>query len=307
MATGMPGGQRRNNNKEKSMKFRSFIIVLLALLMVFAFASCKRDPGDDGKDPEQVIDDPSVLDLYPWKNYTPTSDTVYEIEIVDGVAAKYYSNDKLKLVFGETIQAAGDVLTLKYRSERSIYQWDIRDGSMKWVYEKNKNGFEDPVLGEGGWYTLTYTFGETDINGAEITYPYTNGFGVFFRGNFVAEDSFEIMDITLTHTNGSGEKEVTEIEVDDSTITSSAELVDTITDHVWEKPRTYAVLLSTGALGDADEYPVVFKYNAGDKIDFNEVSAAGIDEVYFDVEKTQPYYRSWKVIEDGLVLYYEGE
>ena len=292
------------------MKLRNFIIVLLAVLVAFAIVGCKNTPEEPtGKDPKQEIDDPSVLDLYPWENYTPTTSDLYQIEIVDGVDQKYYSNDKLKVVFSVPVQAAGDVVTLKYRSERSIYQWDIRDGSnVKWVYEKSKNGFEDPVLGEGGWYTLTYTFGETDINGKEVTYPYTNGFGIFFRGNFVAEDAFELMDITLTHTDPeTGDKTVTEIGSDDFEITSSATLMDTIPDYVWFKPRTYAVLLATGELGDTDEYPVVMKVKAGDQIDFNVLAAEGIDEAYFDVEKTKPYYRSWQVIQDGLVLYYEGK
>lgn len=283
------------------MKLRNFIIVLLAALMVFAFAGCKNDPKGD---PEQVIDDPSVLDLYPWNDYTPTSSSLYEIEITDGVDKGYYSYDKLKIVFSVPIAAEGDVITLKYRSERSIYQWDIRDDSMKWVYENSKNGFVDPVIGEGGWCTLTYTFGATDISGNPITYPYPR-FGIYFRGNFVAEDTFEIMDITMTHTDpDTGEKTVTALTSDDFTITSSAMVIGSNQDYIWAKPRTYAVLLATGKLGDGDKEPVVMKLNAGAKIDFNELAAEGIAEAYWDEAKTQPYYRSWQVIEDGLVLYY---
>ena len=230
------------------MKLRNFLIVLFALLMVFAFASCKHEPKVEPT-PEPV-DDP--WELYPFKDYTPTSNDVQVITITEGVESDYWNKDKLKIEWEEPVEA-GDVITLKYRSERGIYQWDIRDGSTKWVYETSKNNFTDPVLGEGGWYTLTYTFADVDINGTSL--PSNSRFGIYFRGNFVEGDIFEIMDVKLN-----GEP----LAIEATNIKSAASLAEeTIKDHVWDIPRNYSVLLATGKLGEVDKTPLIEKVAPG--------------------------------------------
>ena len=287
------------------MKFRNLAIILLSVFVVLALVACKEEVKTEvNNDPEQVIEDLSVLELYPWSVYEPTESVVYEITVTeDDISNQKNNKDKLKLEFAEEINA-GDVITLKYRSERTVYQWDIRDASnVKWVYENDKNGFVDPVVGEGGWCTLTYTFGN-NINGESVEYPYPQ-FSVYLRGNFIEGDTIEIMDITLTRKAEEGPDTVTELEIDeDSILSTNYELTDTITDHVWEKPRTYAVLVATGEPGDVDKNPIVMKVAPGEKVDFSLLKQHGVTKVYFDEEKKNPYYKSWKVVEDGLVLYY---
>ena len=275
------------------MKFRNFLIVLLAVLMIFALASCKNEPEE--KEPEFT---PVEVDLWPYKNYTPTDNDVYEITITEGISSGYWSYDKLKLVFGETINA-GDTVTFKYRSERNIYQWDVRDASVtKWVYETHQDGFEVPVLGEGGWYSFSYTFADTDYNGVAVTYPYEGGFGVFLRGAFIEGDVIEIMDVKLND-------EPLLIEAD--TITSSAELSEeTIKDHVWSIPKNYAVLFATAALGNSDKTPVVAKVEAGSMLDLSALTEEkGSCSVFSDADKTQPLDpKVTQVLEDGFKVYY---
>ena len=272
------------------MKFRSFIIVLLAILTVFAFASCKNEPEEPEFKPVEV-------DLYPYKNYTPTDKDVYEITITEGVTSGYWSYDKLKLVFTETINA-GDTITFKYRSEREIYQWDVRDASVtKWVYESHQDGFDVPVLGDGGWYSFSYTFADTDYNGTAVTYPYESGFGVFLRGNFIEGDIIEIMDVELN-----GEP----LLIDADTITSSAELTEgTIKDHVWSIPKNYAVLFATGTLGEVDKTPVVAKVQAGSMLDLSALEEEkGSCSVFSDADKKEPLNTKVQVLEDGYKVYY---
>ena len=159
------------------MKLRNFLIVLFAVLMVFAFASCKNEPADPKPQPKPQ---PQIPDYY-------------QIVVTEGVDKDYWNRDKIKIEWEEEVNA-GDTISLKYRSERDVYQWDIRDGSLKWVYESSKGSFTDPVLGEDGWWTLTYTFAN-DINGAAV--DSNERFGVYFRGNYVSTDLFEIKDIYL--------------------------------------------------------------------------------------------------------------
>ena len=270
------------------MKLRNFVIVLLALLTVFAIAACKNDPKDP--DPEHVD-----VDLYPYKDYTPTTNDIYDISITEGIDKGYWSYDKFKLFFAGLTVNEGDTITLKYRSERNIYQWDVRDGDLKWVYENKQEGFDIPTVDEGGWYSFSYTFGKNDINGTAVAYPHT-GFGVYFRGAFIAEDVFEIMDVKFN-----GEP----VAISQETITSSATFEGVIKDHVWEDPLNYAVIFATGALGDSDKLPVVAKVEAGSIIDLSDLEdVKGECDVFTDVDKTQPVNKKSQVLEDGLKLYY---
>jgi uncharacterized repeat protein (TIGR02543 family) len=277
------------------MKLRNFLIVLFALLIVFAFASCKHEP-EVPPTPETPEVDP--WELYPYKNYTPTTNKVQVITITEGVETDYWNRDKIKIEWEEPVEA-GDVVTLKYRSERTIYQWDIRNGSTKWVYESSKNNFIDPVIGDGGWATLTYTFADVDINGAELLGD--TRFGIYFRGNFVEGDVFEIMDVKL---NG----EPLEITADN--IKSYATLEEgTIDDHVWDIPRNYAILLATGQLGEVDKKPLIAKVAPGSTAQelYDELEEDGgyIVKLFSDEAKTTPYDLSTKILKDALIIYYE--
>ena len=292
------------------MKFKHLFIILLAVMMAFAFSSCKEDPKPkvEPPDPEQEIEDESVFEKFPWGDtYVPTDNDVYEITVETGVDGGYYSNDKLKIIFNQEVHS-GDMLSLKYRSERTIFQWDIRDDSLKWVYETDTNGFVEPELGEGGWYTLTYTFGN-DISGAAVAS--NSKFGVYFRGAFVEGDVFEIMEATLTRPVEEGDPEVIPLVLNDSSIASAAALSEeTIKDHVWDKPRTFAVLVGFAKLGDKDgedKTPFAYKVEAGETSEaiFAALKKEGITKVYTDLAYTERFYKSWKVIEDGFVLYYE--
>jgi uncharacterized repeat protein (TIGR02543 family) len=276
------------------MKLRRFLIVLFAILMVFAFASCKNEP--EVKPAPEPVENP--WELYPYKDYKPTANQVQVITITEGVETDYYNRDKLKIEWEEPVQA-GDVVTLKYRSERTIYQWDIRNGSTKWVYETDKNNFVDPVIGDGGWATLTYTFADVDINGTELAGD--TRFGIYFRGNFVEGDVFEIMDVKLN-----GEP----LEIESTNIKSYATLADeTIADHVWGIPRNYAILLATGKPGEVDKHPLIAKVAPGSTVkelaEELEEDGGYIVNLYSDDAKTVPYDLSTKVLKDALIVYYE--
>lgn len=265
------------------MKLRNFIIVLLAVFMVFAFASCKNEPVNPtpGPGPEPG----------PGPDPGPVEGTVYQIRVTEGVDKDYWNRDKLKLQWVEDVNE-GDVISLKYRSERDIYQWDIRDGSLKWVYESKKGSFTDPVLGEDGWYTLTYTFAK-DINGADVDYP-NEQFSVFFRGNFVTTDMFEIKDITL---NGRP------LAIEEDTIISAAELVDPAVDYDWSV-KNYAVLFATGTPGEVDKTPIAEKVVAGGFVTGAPIAKEGYTlTIYNDTAHTSIFDPTTPITEEKIFYY----
>ncbi len=276
----MAKGILKKTDKEKSMKLRNFIIVLLAVLMAFAFASCKNDPTPPGPTPPGP---------------GPSGDA-YQIEITEGVDKDYWNRDKLKFVWGEPVDE-GDVITLKYRSERGIYQWDIRDenSKVKWVYESSKNGFVDPVLGDDGWYTLTYTFPANDINGAAVDYDAIQQFGIYFRANFVTTDLFEIKDITL---NGYP------LEVEAETIISKAKLNEEPVEHDWTK-KNWAVLFATGTPGSVDKTPIAEKVLDGGFVTGAPVAKEGYTlTIYNDTAHTSIFDPTTPITEEKI-FYYE--
>lgn len=254
------------------MKFRNFIIVLLAVLMAFAFASCKHEPKTEPKPTPQ-----------------PKGD-IYQIEVTEGVDQDYYNRDKIKLVWNVPIQE-GDTLSLKYRSEREVYQWDIRNDSHKWVYETDKNGFVDPVLGDDGWYTLEYTFGKTIAGAAGAS----TAFGVYFRGNFVTTDIFEIKDILL---NGE------ELEVEAANITSRAQLNDPAEEFDWSV-KNYAVLFATGKPGAVDKTPIAEKVVAGGKVTGAPISKDGFTLTIYTDEAHTSIFDPNEPINEEKIFYYE--
>ena len=260
------------------MKLRNYVIVLLAVLMAFAFASCKNDPTPPGPTPPG-----------------PTGET-YQVEITEGVDKDYWNRDKLKFVWGEAVEE-GDVISLKYRSERDVYQWDIRDenSKVKWVYETDKNGFVDPVLGEDGWYTLTYTFPKKDINGADVAYDGIQQFGIYFRGNFVTTDLFEIKDITL---NGAP------LDVESGTIISKAKLNEEPVQHDWTK-KNYAVLFATGTPGSVDKTPIAEKVLEGGFVTGAPIAKEGYTlTIYNDTAHTSIFDPKTPITKE-MIFYYE--
>ena len=255
------------------MKFRNFIIVLLAVLMAFAFASCKHEPKEEPK---------------PTPSY---GKNLYQIEVTEGVDKDYWNRDKIKLEWEVPVKA-GDVLTLKYRSERDVYQWDIRDGSLKWVYESKKGSFTDPVLGEDGWYTLTYTFAN-DINGTPVAS--NSRFGVYFRGNFVTTDIFEIKDIFLNDE---------ELEVEASNIKSYAQLNDPAEAFDWTV-KNYTVLFATGTPGEVDKTPIAEKVVAGGFVTGAPIAKANYSlTIYTDTAHTSIFDPTTPITEEKI-FYYE--
>ena len=255
------------------MKFRNFIIVLLAVLMAFAFASCKHEPKEEPK---------------PTPSY---GKNLYQIEVTEGVDKDYWNRDKIKLEWEVPVKE-GDVLTLKYRSERDVYQWDIRDGSLKWVYESKKGSFTDPVLGDDGWYTLTYTFAK-DINGATVAS--NSRFGVYFRGNFVTTDIFEIKDIFLNDE---------ELEVEASNIKSYAQLNDPAEAFDWTV-KNYTVLFATGTPGEVDKTPIAEKVVAGGLVTGAPIAKANYSlTIYTDTAHTTVFDPTTPITEEKI-FYYE--
>lgn len=255
------------------MKFRSFIIVLLAVLMAFAFASCKQEPKEEPKPTPK-----------------PYSGDFYQIEVTEGVDKDYYNRDKIKLVWNVNVKE-GDTISLKYRSERDVYQWDIRNGDHKWVYETDKNGFVDPVLGDDGWYTMTYTIGKT-ITGASGA---SSALGIYFRGNFVTTDIFEIKEIMLNDE---------ELEVVPETITSAAQLNDPAEEFDWSV-KNYAVLFATGKPGDVDKTPIAEKVIAGGKVTGAPIAKENYSlTIYTDTAHTTIFNPETPITEEKI-FYYE--
>ena len=261
------------------MKLRNFLIVLFAILMVFAFASCKNEPKEEPK---------------PTPKPQPVIPDYYQIEVTEGVDKDYWNRDKIKIEWEEEVNA-GDVVSLKYRSERDVYQWDIRDGSLKWVYESKKGSFTDPVLGEDGWWTLTYTFAN-DINGAAV--DSNERFGIYFRGNYVTTDLFEIKDITLN-----GEP----LEITQDNIKSYAVLNDTedhpLVEHDWSK-KNWSVLFATGTVGEVDKTPLAEKVVDGGLVTGAPVNKEGYTlSIFTDADRTTPFDATQPITENKIFYY----
>ena len=261
------------------MKLRNFLIVLFAILMVFAFASCKNEPKEEPK---------------PTPKPQPVIPDYYQIEVTEGVDKDYWNRDKIKIEWEEEVNA-GDVVSLKYRSERDVYQWDIRDGSLKWVYETKKGSFTDPVLGEDGWWTLTYTFAN-DINGAAV--DSNERFGIYFRGNYVTTDLFEIKDITLN-----GEP----LEITQDNIKSYAVLNDTedhpLVEHDWSK-KNWSVLFATGTVGEVDKTPLAEKVLDGGYVTGAPVNKEGYTlSIFTDADRTTPFDATQPITENKIFYY----
>lgn len=212
------------------MKFRNFIIVLLAVLMAFAFASCKHEPKVDPQ---------------------PAATKVYKLTATTGRNTSWNGADKFTLHWAEEVEV-GDILSLKFRSTSEFTQFSIRNDNCAWVYEQPLTALTSLELGDDGWYTLTYQFSSTFLNGEKTapTYPTTTkDFRIDFRGNILEDDYIEIKDVKL-----SGDP--LEIEAENVYTHSQAygavnPTLEVIDDHEWTVPETHVIFFATEKPGDS--------------------------------------------------------
>ena len=163
--------------------FRNIFLVLVALLMVFAFASCNNDPKTDP---------------------TPQSDSeIYKLTATKGRADGWFSCDKFRLDFSQATDQEDvffvekdDVFSLKYRSTTEFYEFNVRNGAGKWVYE-SKTGLTISEPDAAGWITVSYTFGDNYYDGTEVNYTAGTSFIFDFIGDIIPGDILEVKDITL--------------------------------------------------------------------------------------------------------------
>lgn len=223
------------------MKFRNFIILLLAVLMVFAFASCNNEPGKKSE---------------PAKLYKLTATT--------GRNTSWNGADKFSLVWGDEEVESGDKLSLKFRSTAEISSFSIRNDSCAWVYEQTMSKLTSYEPGEDGWYSIVYEFSDTFLNGEKTEPDYgknTTGFRIDLRGNILEGDVIEYKDVAL---NGvalpveegnvayHSESSKNENKVHPGVYGAVDPTLEVIENHAWTQPTTHVVFFATSAPGDAN-------------------------------------------------------
>ena len=237
------------------MKVRNILIGLVVVLMAFVFISCDEEPE------EQV-------------QPTPTQEVVYTLSAKKGVSEGYYDNDKPRLVFTDKIND-GDTLSLQFRSERDVYQFDIRNGSGKWVYQQDSSALTSFEEGEDGWITLTYTFGASYYDGKAVSYP-QDGFDIRFRGRYFAGDLFEVKNVKIN-----GELIPLKTEEEEGFTLTGFELA--AADAVFGA-KSYAVVYSVARPGDDDKTPLMEKVASGAK-----PAAANLEKTGYELELFTQY------------------
>ena len=224
------------------MKFRNFIIVLLAILMVFAFASCNNEPE---------------------KKSGPTK--LYKLTATTGRNTDWNGADKFSLVWVEEVDS-GDKLTLKYRSTAELSTFSIRNGSCAWVYEKGVSNFTSYEVLEDGWISVSYEFSDTFLNGDKAEPDYgknTTGFRIDLRGNILEGDVIEYKDVAfngtplaVAETNVAYHQSKDEIHPDVyGAVNPTFAVID---DHEWTQPSTHVVFFASTQPGD-DNLPFAFE------------------------------------------------
>lgn len=214
------------------MKFRNFIIVLLAVLMAFAFASCKQEPKEEPKP-------------------APASTKIYKLTATTGRNTSWNGADKFTLHWDEEV-AVGDTLSFKFRATNEFTQFSIRNNECAWVYEQGLDKLTSLELGEDGWYTLTYEFSDTFLNGSKAAPSYpstTKDFRIDLRGNILEDDYIEIKDVTFAG-------QPLDIEAENVYTHSQAygavnPTLEVISDHAWTVPKTHVVFFATEEPGDS--------------------------------------------------------
>ena len=230
------------------MKFRNFLIVLLAILMAFVAVSCEDEPGD------QVQPTPAA------------KDTIAKITVNKGIETSVWGNEKIQLEWNlgadsEGIQD-GSVITLQFRTNRAPYEFDLRTNKkgvflrdsedtadkkqdVRWVYQESEDSLDSLSLGADGWYTLKYTFGEDAKSGTPDydTYRYTN-LGVQFKCLLMVGDVFEVKNVTL---DGKA------LPLTDAINIGKHCSIEIGTDHDWTLPKTYVVVYALNGSWDGDD------------------------------------------------------
>ena len=230
----------------------------------------------------------------------------------------------LKTVFGDDDAKVrqGDVLAFQFRSERDVYQYDLRTNKktvpanvdIRWVYEGSGDTshfiVSDPD--ENGWRTVTFTFGTkverdryptsddkrdkaANYSGPDYENEQYYNLLLCFRAYFLAGDVFEIKGVSL---NGE-EVPVVAANVLKATFVGTPDGPDEI-------PDTCAVMFVggtyTGIGYSKDEKPIVSKVNAGET-----VAAPTVDEkvltFFSDSARTVPFDFSTPITEDTFIYY----
>ena len=185
---------------------------------------------------------------------------------------KYQLNIDLRDAMGEEAGLkSGDVLTLKIRSNRDFYDYDVRTNKkalpdkkidIRWVYE-GEGDTSHFIVSEpdaAGWSTVTYTFGTTvqrdrwTPESSEIKRDKQEGYagpaytteqyyniGLNFRGYLLKDDVLEIKDVALTRSE-------TTYELPLKASYNAASFIDyaEVEDHEWTVADTNAVLYADG-------------------------------------------------------------
>lgn len=171
------------------MKLRNFLIVLFAVLLVFAFASCKHEPKAPENTPKPI----------------PTDDTIYKFTATVARNSSWYGADKFRINLenGGVVVKEGSTLYFKFRATTEFYEFNLRssiEDSLKWVYEQDKTKFESFSEPDAdGWITVTYTFGDSLYNGNDASelYGEKTGFFLDFIGDIIVGDVLEIKNMVV--------------------------------------------------------------------------------------------------------------
>ena len=173
------------------MKLRNVVIVLLAIFMVFAFASCSNEPKNN-----------------PQPGPTGVNQT-YRLTATKSRVDKWYTDDKFALDFtllDDFSVKENDVISFSYRSTMEFEEYSIRHGDYCWVYEDSKEALTSYEVGEDGWIKVSYKFGpkcflkDNHVPRSEWELepvPYPETFRFDLRGYVFAGDILEIKDLAL--------------------------------------------------------------------------------------------------------------
>lgn len=170
------------------MKLRSILIVLLAVFLVFALASCKNEPKEPENKPQPI----------------PTDNTIYKLTATVARNSSWYGADKFRINLenGGVVVKEGSTLYFKFRATTEFYEFNLRssiEDSLKWVYEQDKSKFESfSEPDTDGWITVTYTFGDLyNGNDASELYGEKTGFFLDFIGDIIVGDVLEIKNVVV--------------------------------------------------------------------------------------------------------------
>lgn len=242
---------------------------------------------------------------------------------------KIQLNIDLRDVMGEDAGLkSGDVLTLKIRTSRDFYDYDVRTNKkalpdkkidIRWVYE-GEGDTSHFIVSEpdaAGWCTVTYTFGsavqrdrwtpessevkrdtQEGYTGPAYTTEQYYNIGLNFRGFLMTGDVLEIKDVTLTRSETSYELPLKSSYNAASSYISYAD----VEDHDWAIAKTYAVVYADGELYYKNKYHVEAVAPNGFATGLSE---EGFTFTYFsDEDKTEALDIATAAITEDTVIYY---